>query len=377
MKQNDYIVEFNNNKFEPYYDKLTKPYYSISFKPWNMFAEKDTDFFKYFRKGMLEKLQQGSIYLIIDWSDEGYSLETFGIANQINYNIDLYNIDPSNVIYLSSNLRDEQNAQTFNYKFHVCSWDHFSYVTHDMTYEIFSPEEQWDRMIEATYKSYEDKKFCSLSRVFREHRCYASFKLSTSKIANQGLISHGIVPKDFNNISFNAKDKVKFQKWRRNLPLVIDRKDFHNNLNWQFVDEAMPIFSKTLFQIANESQVSAENNTAMFITEKTLKSIFFMQPVVVFGQPSVNKELGKIGYNTYEPYFNLDFDDIPEYRKRYNRLLENVTLLIKHINSLDIKEQIAWRFQHRSLLMDNYKTLIESKPYRLEKFINDLPHTYK
>jgi len=375
MKDNNYIFEFDNQSLDSYYKKLSKPYYVISFKPGFILLDlrEGIDIFKYFRKDALEKLQKGEIFLIIDWTDEGYSLEFDGIAKQINYNIELYNINFKDVIYLSSNLRDEQNAVAFNYKFNVCSWDHFSYMTHDMANEVLSPEEQWEKMIELTYKLYEGKKFCSLSRMFREHRAYASFRISTSEIANQGLISHGLVPEDFTNFPFHKKHKTKkFPNWRKNLPLVIDRTDFLNNKNWQFVTEAMPIFSKTLFQIANESLVQDQNGTSMFITEKTFKSIFFMQPVVIFGQPGVNKELGRIGYQTYESYFNLDFDDIPDYKNRYNRLLENIQLLVKHIDSQDIKEQIAWRFKHKEMLMANYQTLIKSKPNRLERFINDL-----
>ena len=76
---------------------------------------------------------------------------------------------------------------------------------------------------------------------------------------------------------------------------------FKNNfkINWAINTNFKSIFDKTLFHIANETEVDNFNNTALFYSEKTFKPISQMQPFVIYGQQGANKYLKELGYKTF------------------------------------------------------------------------------
>ncbi len=370
MKDNEFIREFENERITPWLDKLPKPYYHISLNNRPNWKHDPTDFFKHIDDATLANIKQRKQYLIFDWTDEGFSLEHFGVKEQILHNIALYDIDPKMVIYLSSNFKDNFVACDF----WVLGFDNFSTITWEMAYDVLEPEEQWERCVRLTNQTYQGNKFLSLSRVFREHRCMAAFYLSTSKIKDQGLISHGPMHDWEPWWCRTADSKISFKKWKRTLPRVLDRKDFTNNNNWQYTSEAEPLFTSTLFQIANESQVDDVDGTAMFLTEKTFKSIYFMQPVYIYGQPNVNHYLKDLGYRTYENWFALEIDHIQNFEDRYLAMLNHITKLCKRLSKQSKQDQIQWRYKNKELLIHNYKHLISRSPANtgLERFINDI-----
>lgn len=106
------------------------------------------------------------------------------------------------------------------------------------------------------------------------------------------------------------------------------------------------------------------------IVKKTFRSVYHMQPFVIWGQPGINKRMVDYGYKLYDDWFDLSFDDIKDPVKRWRALWKEVRKQIDHVRSMDnVKEQIRWKFKNETVLKHNFRTLLEGK-YTRETFKN-------
>ena len=362
MKENDLIDYRENYLLEKYFQDID--HIMIIFKKHPVWANTQ-DFLKYLPKKEIKKLQTGNTFLVIDYTDEGYSSIHNKIFDYIYNNIKTYNIDPSRIIYLSSNLRDNQAIANYcSWKkvspIHVLGFRNFEAITTSMVATIKKDSKQFKHIYTSTVKNHTDKIYSCLSRVNRIHRVYAAYKLSNSDIGNSGLISHNSLDENFHLpfLDNNNIEKKKFNNWANNLPLEVDRGDFSNNHDWQMVLSADKIFTSTIFHIANESLADDFYKTSLFYTEKTFKPIFFMQPFVIYGQPGINKTLQSLGFEIFDDLFDYSFDEEEDMYKRFDLLLKSILPVVQSLQSMTSRQRVEWRFRHSEKLIKNYNTLI-------------------
>jgi hypothetical protein len=134
-----------------------------------------------------------------------------------------------------------------------------------------------------------------------------------------------------------------------------------------------------VFSIVNETLISSYNNTSLFFSEKLLKPIINYQPMIIYGQPGINRKIQMLGFKTYEDYFDLSFDDEPNDVLRYKKLLESVESTVKHLRSVSRDEQIAWRFKELELLIYNREVFVrkENTIKQLEVFSKKLTSIFQ
>jgi len=153
------------------------------------------------------------------------------------------------------------------------------------------------------------------------------------------------------------------------LPLVVDHNDFNNN--WAINTPYRHIHDQTLFQIVNETLVDDKKETSLFYSEKTFRPVAFFQPMLIWGQQGCNKHLKEVGYKTYEDWFDLDFDDEPNPKERYTKLLKVVEDTCKKLDSMTQEQKVDWRFKNKEVLIHNFKIMTESS-FSNEKLIKFL-----
>lgn len=335
----------------------------------------DIDLFGFIKPDHLESLKKKEIFFVFDASTEGFSpfidVPFFEILDN---NCRLHNIDPRQIIFISSNLYDETNLKNFykstnlKEKINVFSFVAFEYSI-NLHHGLVSTEGYLERKIQHTQEQYQGKYFSSLSRINRPHRVMATFLLCQEEIKKYALISHDKI--DINSYSylFENIDKEKYQTWVDSLPLVVDRKDF--NINWALDSNYSNIHDQTLFQIVNETEANNKFNSALFYSEKTFRPISQLQPFVIYGQQYCNKTLKNIGYNTYEDWFDYSFDSEPDDILRYKKLLESIKDLCKRLESMSDDEKIQWKFKNKEILINNYDTLFH-KSYSKKKMFQFL-----
>lgn len=334
----------------------------------------NSDIFSSLSQENLIKLQNKEIFFIFDSSTEGFSpVKHFPFFDVLYHNCEKYNVDPSMVIYVSSNLKDEENiveyCKTNNKKpLHVFSFVSFEKVVRN-TKITLETEKSHCR------EQFSNKYFSSLSRVMRYHRSIATFLLCHSDIKDQALISHD---KFKNNIDIEQWTKYhkltdyshkQVRRWMKSLPLTIDKTDFDKN--WALTTDYFVIHRQTLFQIVNETLVNNHDDTSLFYSEKTFRPIVCFQPFVIYGQKGCNSHLKNIGYKTYEDWFDLSFDSENDDILRYKRLLQSISNTCKYLDNLSRDQKIEWRFKNEELLQHNFNVMSNSL-YSVEKLITFL-----
>jgi hypothetical protein len=335
---------------------------------------KDTDIFCFIKDTCLEELKAGKIFFIFDASTEGYSATIqMPLFDMLYWNCTKYNVDPKQIIYVSANLKDEITIQAYCQQNNYVPLNVFSFPSFEMTIYFVDRyvDDHINTIIDTVKENYKGKYFSSLSRRNRPYRTMATFLLCQDPIKEHALISHDKVStrdlaawKQRHRLE-EYKDK-HVVRWLRSLPLIVDRDDFE--INWALDLTFEKIHSKTIFQIVNETEMDDYQNTALFLSEKTFRPISQFQPFVIYGQPGSNYILKELGYKLYDEWFDLSFDLEKDHVLRYKKLLISVKDACKQLDSMDAKQQIAWRFKNKELLMHNYSTM-RKQQYSRDKLI--------
>lgn len=332
----------------------------------------NTHLFDCFEESVLTQLQtENNSLLFFDFSYEGYSLFDEPNLQCLHYNCKKYNVNPSKIVFLTSNLKDDEaynqyaNKRNIDKRINIISYPYFElYTLYSCKDGITCTdiEEKLNATIEETSKQYQGHFLSSLSRVNRFHRTAGTFILSMSSLKDKSLISHNtLTNREIHAVQAllrsnrNTSELLsKFQQWTDSLPLTVDDIDFNIN---QFQNLNEHIHSKTLFQIVNETMVDNSNNTSLCISEKTYKPIYNLQPFVIYGQQGVNKELESHGFKLYHDHFDYSFDDEPDNILRYKKMLDMLVDVTKDLHTLSKKQQIEWRFKDKHRLTHNLNRL--------------------
>lgn len=328
---------------------------------WNL----DLDLFGFIKPELLQQLKNKEIFFIFDASTEGFSPLFETPFFEILYNnCQLHNVDPKQIIFVSSNLLDEENINRFcqqrniKEKINVFSFVGFEYsINH--RHGFINTETYLKKKTEIVSNTFKDKYFSSLSRLNRPHRTLATFLLCQEAVSNKALISHDVVTKDYVKYLLQDYDQYKVESWINRLPLVVDRKDF--NINWALDSDYSHIHDQTLFQIVNETEANNKFDSALFYSEKTFRPVSELQPFIIHGQQNANKSLKSIGYKTYEDWFDYGWDSEPNDTIRYKQLLESVKDLCSRLDSMTHEQKIEWRFKNSEVLIGNYNILFHKK----------------
>jgi hypothetical protein len=353
---------------------------------WLRYTQNDNlDLFKFISDKVVHQIRKKKCYFIFDASEEGFSpfLGEWNFFPILYRSIESQNIDPSQIIFMSSNLKDEINIENYCRIQNKEKINVFSLPLFDYSCRVDGKvNELFNQSILKTANNYKEKYFSSLSRRNRFYRSIGTFLLCQSPIKDKGLLSHDKIEKNdtvYKSMTeVNEFDQEKLEKWIETLPLVIDYNDF--NVNWGLQNIKFDhIHDQTIFQIVNETHVHNFNNTSMFYSEKTFRPISCFQPFLIWGQKGCNQYLRYLGYKTYEEWFDLSFDNEEDNILRYKKLLTIVEDTCTYLNSLKRDKQIEWKYKNKNILIHNFKVMNDNRytVHKLRKFILNLEKQIK
>ena len=92
-----------------------------------------------------------------------------------------------------------------------------------------------------------------------------------------------------------------------------------------FNDSYISLVSETTTGNARHQMDGA--GTHVFLTEKTFKCFFFQHPFIIWAYPRTLREIRKLGYQTFSPWINEDYDEIEDYHERMAAIIEEVQRL--------------------------------------------------
>lgn len=366
VHQTDHLKKFLN--FSYVHGLLKYPQWSTT-----------SDIFEFLSEEILLKIKNKETFFVFDSSTEGFSpILDFPFFDMLYFNCEKYNVDPEMIIYVSSNLKDEDNIKNYCQEKNKKPFNVFSFVSFEKVVRSPTKIETEENFCQ---EMFQDKYFSSLSRVIRYYRSIATFLLCQDPVKDRALISHDSLPKEINLEHWQIKHGLQeynyktIKRWAKSLPLIVDKHKFKNN--WALENDYYNIHRQTLFQIVNETLVDNYQDTSLFYSEKTFRPVVCYQPFVIYGQRGCNKHLKEIGYKTYEDWFDLSFDDEQDNVIRYKKLLNSVKDTCKYLDTLSRDKQIEWRFKNKEILNHNFHVMNHSEYSRtkLIKFLENLDGT--
>lgn len=221
----------------------------------------------------------------------------------------------------------------------------------------------------------------SLNRVARRHRMETYKQLFDRNLLQEGLCS-------FNEVRSAGIKGELTQKHLDNLPVILDKPEGRTAQEWiynsinahQYHPEVSehnnfytPILENSLFSLVTETSfgipdigtdiIGKENWIEYFdegfITEKTFRTLANGHPCVWVGAPGLTKVLQRIGFKTFNEYWDESYDKITDPIDRINAVIDLVEQLCKLSQSerKELYENMKPVLKHNQELILNMQEL--------------------
>lgn len=332
------------------------------------YSPKTLDIFAEFSDEDLDRLRnRPNTLFMFNYSWEGTSYKEYNFWELLICSAIRHNIPTKKIFFISSNLRDEEQYsiwQKTNYadhKINVFAFDFFSnFSSHQLEFLNHYTIDHAINKIKENHKI-----FLSLNRRVRTFRVYTVYKIFESRIFNNTMISYDQL--ELQHITRAHNDivpgvNVNLDTYKRLIdssPSVLDFSNFNDNWAGYPTEAAMPVhlFEKTMISLVGETLFDTYNNTSLFYSEKTFKSMLYYHPIMIFGQPGLNTSLEKIGFKNYNNYFDLSFDNIQNHATRIDTQIAQLEVLNDKLSCMNPNQRVEWIMQDRATLEYNREAL--------------------
>ena len=278
-----------------------------------------------------------------------------------------YKIKTSNIYFISNDAKLGDNYDTWTEKYNIPK---INIITLNRYLEEAKP---WVRDIDKfpiedfKVDSVREKKFTCLNGAFREHRLILVSELFRSGLENDGYISY-IVNTGYNNqppieseIDNVDKDLLKYYMdiIVPKIPLTTELEKgmelIEPYISTSYVHE---MYTNSYFNIVTETSYNWNSTSIIdnniYLTEKTYRPIFGMQPFIMVSNPGVLKHLKDMGFKTFPEFFDESYDEIENPTERMYIIINE----IKRICSLSLEE-----------LHDRYYNILDKLEYNRNRLI--------
>jgi len=139
------------------------------------------------------------------------------------------------------------------------------------------------------------------------------------------------------------------QNFLKLTPITVDT--HNNNIRNLYRTFVPDFFYNSYWNIVVETHIDIENQSGVFITEKTWKPIAHLQPFIIMGCAGSLKHLTQMGYKTFGTYIDESYDQCTDHIKRTYQVID----LVKWIGSRtqqqlwDLNRQLQPIVEHNRL----------------------------
>lgn len=225
------------------------------------------------------------------------------------------------------------------------------------------------------------KKFLSFNGLHRPHR-----SLMVALLASTDLLQYGHV--SYNSYTFpnyqNPSPKEIYDlmlTWTQNSPefteILTTNKEQLMNLDTMYLDDApkidkvimvhsfnkdcVPFYEETYFSVITETlcmKIHSQDGHAgigRLLSEKTFKAILNKHPFIIVGVPRTLRLLKDLGYKTFSPWINEDYDEEFDDYKRLLMINQEIKKLVE-LSPDKLTEFLSFA---RKIVEHNFKVLLE------------------
>jgi hypothetical protein len=157
------------------------------------------------------------------------------------------------------------------------------------------------------------------------------------------------------NLDLNNDDyKELYSNHKKWYPLVIENANEHEVAWYHNFLSRKDEYEKTYFSIVSETDAYS---WYLFITEKTLKPIMNLHPFLINGNPHILRHLKKLGFQTFDKWWDESYDNETDYKKRTELLVKQIVILCNKTHEEWIKmlqEMQPILYYNKNLLKQKY-----------------------
>lgn len=223
------------------------------------------------------------------------------------------------------------------------------------------------------YKKY-DKKYLNFNRRWRIHRPIMVALLKCHGLLDKGYVSLGDsdMSETWTDSWWRMIDEVKthtviYEMFVKNKDyildtpkLYIDTTDLVTNRAWHDTDTDY-LYNDTYFSLVSETMYyqARYHDSGRYLTEKVFKPITSEHPFLLITYPKTLPLLTQLGYKTYSPYINEDYDNEMD---DYERML-TICKEVKRLCELDDDQLRVYLRGCKDIARHNLDTLMNKKNF--------------
>jgi hypothetical protein len=328
-------------------------------------------------KEILEFIKYGGIYLIISNEFECFD----DVIEEIYKTIIIANRIPENkILFLSGAVEISAISRTITEKINslYCSAykgvesKFFSWFEYAVAYyyknSFRRSSSELKRHLALQGKINYQKSYLLFNNRWRLHRPTLVALLIIKKLLDEGFVSLGSNDGNFtwSNIydsllETNKSNSEIYNLLQYNKEFVVNTSNLildtenkletnYNNYNYNAVCK---YYENSFMSVVTETYFY--NFRTKFLTEKTFKPIAFLQPFIIVGVPFSLQVLHSMGYKTFHPFINEDYDSEVDDTKRMMLILTE----IERISTLPKNELKQLSINLRDVCIHNQKLLLQ------------------
>jgi len=339
-----------------------KWFINVDINAWNWHTYQK-DVFASFDSKILQELNHGNAYLILNHQCESFTVSFFTTLYKrleafptVPYNKIIYMVAAADAEFIYNKWADEfklppEKQIKIIYAHHV-----YKRFTHDTSQIRFF---NYDRSVK------KEKKFLSLNRRWHDHRLLLVCLLAQNNLIEDNYVSLGLMPEEVETAQKQLSSIVDhrfdlngvqegFNLIKDRVPLQIDNVDLKIN---QFGNKSLPIsfYQKSFFSLVSSTAGFSYQERSVGFTEKEVKPILARHPFIIHNLPHTLKHLKSMGFLTFEPWFDESYDNETNDWNRLNKIVAEV----KRLNSLSFDEWYQMLDEMNPVLEHNYNRMVK------------------
>ena len=296
--------------------------------------------------------------------------------------LEKYKIPPSQLLITTSNLKEKEIHDKYygnkKDKINIISSISFCGL---LKYQNEADAISFEEQIEYKSKAKDMKSFSCLNRVTRQHRMTLGVMLNYYNLLDPKIC-------DFSHSQFlgghprQSSEKITYRhaipggwdphpsftrgnadNFLEKLPRVLDQKDFNKNHVWTMFKDT---YLRTWFSLTTETAFNEERETCLFMSEKIFKPMLCHQPFVLVSHPNSLAQLKKLGFKTFDKWWDEHYDTIVTPTARMEAICKLTEELTNKSDSewlemyKDMQEVLEHNFNHMTAMRGiDYSEIIE------------------
>lgn len=232
-----------------------------------------------------------------------------------------------------------------------------------------------------------DKKFICFNRICRPHRLMLTSTLLKNDLIKDSYYSffpglnHGqrdttVAMVDiFNNLRHLMQNDEMFfdleKVYQKNVDIFPLKINIEGNNNKTTVDkDDISYFENSYFSLVTETfyfdltwppdfNLSVKNEHCIFFSEKIFKPIIMKHPFMIVSRPKSLAALRQIGYKTFHPYINEEYDLIENNVDRMNAIVREV----KRLSAFTTEQWLEWLKNVEEICLYNHEVLKNKRDF--------------